>query len=197
MNCALKVLSTGQHRTTCNSVSCATLHTGQIRSLSVTKNKQKLKPIVSLMMYKYVWNTQLKPCHYKFQMLVSIHLQIRYHLMNGAKCPINIKSIASLNIGMPLLPSTNWINLSRKTCKNWFISSTPSFSHTKPNPYWYNLQRTFEAQFLLPRSSCASLCVCVCVCVHSCCTRWILTICICKERISLCGLGPLSIHYYY
>ena len=35
MNCALKALSTGQHRTKCNSVSCATLHNGQIRSLSV------------------------------------------------------------------------------------------------------------------------------------------------------------------
>ena len=35
INCAFKVLSTGQHRTKCNSVSCATLHNGQIRSLSV------------------------------------------------------------------------------------------------------------------------------------------------------------------
>ena len=35
INCALKVLSTGQHRTKCNSVACATLHNGQIRSLSV------------------------------------------------------------------------------------------------------------------------------------------------------------------
>ena len=50
--------------------------------------------------------------------------------------------------------------------------------------------------------ACASLCVCawVGVCVRSCCMRWILTICICKERVSalgLCGLGALSIHYYY
>ena len=38
------------------------------------------------------------------------------------------------------------------------------------------------------------------VCVHSCCMHWILTICIYKERVStygLCGLGALSIHYYY
>ena len=27
------------------------------------------------------------------------------------------------------------------------------------------------------------ICVCVCMCVHSCCMCWILTICICKERV--------------
>ena len=27
------------------------------------------------------------------QTLISIHLQIRFRVMNGAKCPINIKSI--------------------------------------------------------------------------------------------------------
>ena len=28
------------------------------------------------------------------------------------------------------------------------------------------------------------VCACVCVCVYSCCMHWILTICICKERVS-------------
>ena len=32
--------------------------------------------------------------------------------------------------------------------------------------------------------ACVGLCVCVHVCVHSCCMHWILTICICKERVS-------------
>ena len=102
-------------------------------------------------MYKNVWNTQSKSCH-EFQVPISIHLQICFVIMNGAKCPINIKSIASLNMGMPFLPSQT-TTLSRKTCKNWFISTKPWFNQTKPDPYWYNLQGTFEAQFLLPRSS--------------------------------------------
>ena len=35
INCTLKAHSTGPHKTKCNSVSCVTLHNGQIRSLSV------------------------------------------------------------------------------------------------------------------------------------------------------------------
>jgi len=89
MNCALKALSTEQQRTKCNSVSCATLHNGQIRSLSVCP--------LYWYMYKNVWNTQLKPCHYKFQMPINIHLQIRFRIMNSAKFPINIKFIATGN----------------------------------------------------------------------------------------------------
>ena len=117
MNCALKALSTGQQRTTCstgqqrtkcstgqqgtkcNSISCATLHNGQSRSLSVCP--------LYWYMYKNVWNTQSKPCNYEFQMPINIHLQIRFPIMNSAKCPINIKSIASITLEMPFLPSTN------------------------------------------------------------------------------------------
>ena len=39
---------------------------------------------------------------------VSLSLSLSLSLiMNGAKCPINIKSVASLNMGMPSLQSTN------------------------------------------------------------------------------------------
>ena len=41
----------------------------------------------------------VKPCHYKFQMPITIHFQIHFHIMNGAKCSINIISITSLSMG--------------------------------------------------------------------------------------------------
>ena len=139
--------STGQHRTKCNSVSCATLHNGQIRSLSVCP--------LYMYMYTNYWNTQSKPCHYELQMPINIHLQIRFRIMNNAKCPINIKSISSLNWECHFCHRQT-SNLSRKTCKNWFISSTPWFSHTKPNPYWYNEHlrpKLFYLAHLIPAAS--------------------------------------------
>ena len=41
-----------------------------------------------------------------------------------------------------------------------------------------------KSYYILYVCACASLCVCVRACVHSCCIHWILTICICKERVS-------------
>ena len=46
---------------------------------------------------------------------------------------------------------------------------------------------------------CKSLCVCMCVCIHIVYIEF-WQICICRERVStwgLCGLGALTIHYYY
>ena len=39
---------------------------------------------------------------------------------------------------------------------------------------------------------CMHVQVCLCVCVHSCCMRQILTICICKERVSI---GPVRVRH--
>ena len=99
----------------------------------------------SVIMYSNVWNIQSKLCHYEFQMLINTRLQIGFRIMNGAKCPTNVKSTASLNRGMPFLPSRN--NLSRKTCKNWFIFSTPWFNHSKQNPHLYNYNEHLRPSF--------------------------------------------------
>ena len=51
---------------------------------------------------------------------------------------------------------------------------------------------------------CESVCACVCVCIYMCVCVHVVSVefwqYACKERVSawgLCGLGALSIHYYY
>ena len=50
-------------------------------------------------------------------MPINIHLQICFRIINGAKCPINIKSVASLNMRMPFLPSNKQLIFHEKHVK--------------------------------------------------------------------------------
>ena len=81
-------------------------------------------------MYRELGYTKAKLCHDTFQISVHIHSYIRFGTMrNAIKMSVHTKSVTSLNMIFPILPSTVNQSLTKSAYK--LIHS----SHTLIHPY--------------------------------------------------------------